>query len=132
MVLAPRSVCGKDNLGAVTNFINQQLFFEVCSTLPISFDYPADKFLLDPLVKDSDNQIIVLQEVWQPPIRGLLYYFDQLKTKVFTDRPLWVLLIQTPGEENQVVDGEDVNFKVWKRAIHKLGNPDIILERVYK
>ncbi len=131
MILAPRSVCGGD-MEAVTDFINQQLFFDVRLTLPIFFDYPEDKLLLVPLAKDSDDQVIVLQEVWQPPIRGLLYYFVQLKTKVFRDRPLWILLIQTPGEENQVVDGEDVNFKVWKKAIRELGNPDIILERVYK
>ena len=45
---------------------------------------------------------------------------------------MWILLTQTPGEKNWVVDGEDINFKVWKKAIHQLGNPDILLERVYK
>jgi len=132
LVLAPGSVYGPGNFRAVTGFINQQLFFDVGSTVSLSFDYEEDKTLLNDLAKDSADQIILLQEVWQPPIRGLLHYFVQLKTKVFTDRPLWILLTQTPGEENPVVDSEDVNFKVWKKAIHQLGNPDIMLERVYK
>ncbi len=132
LVLAPGSVYGGDNFGAVKGFINQELFFDVGSTVSLSFDYKEDKTRLAALAKDSADQIIVLQEVWQPPIRGLLHYFVQLKTQVFTDKPLWILLTQTPGEENRVVDSEDVNFKVWKKAIHQLGNPDIMLERVYK
>jgi Protein of unknown function (DUF2868) len=132
MVLVPGSVYGEKNLGAVPGVIRQNLFLEVRSTISLSFDYSADKALLAELAATSSDQVVLLQEVWQPPIRGLVHYFVQLKTQIFTDRPLWILLTQTPGEEPWVVDGEDMNFKVWKQAIHQLGNPDILLERVYK
>jgi len=132
VVLVPGGVYGGENLGAVPGVIRRNLFLDVRSTIPVSFDYSEDKDLLVALAAASSDQIILLQEVWQPPIRGLLHYFVQLKTQIFTDRPLWILLTQTPGEENWAVDGEDINFKVWKRAIRQLGNPDILLERVYK
>ncbi|MBU3952769.1 MAG: DUF2868 domain-containing protein [Proteobacteria bacterium] len=132
LVLASGSVYGADTQDAVIGFINQQLCVGVTAIIPVSFDYSQDRELLVSLTKELPDQIIVLQEVWQPPIRGLLYYFVQLKTQVFADRPLWILLTQTPGEKIFVVDSEDVNFQVWKRAIHQLGNPDILLERVYK
>jgi len=132
LLLAPGSVYGADSFEAVTGFIRRHLFFEVTSTIPVVLDYEQDKEQLNALAEDCTDPVIVLQEVWQPPIRGLLHYFVQLKTRVFTDRPVWILLTQTPGDENRVVDSEDINFKVWKRAVHQLGNPDIILERVYK
>ncbi|MBU0970367.1 MAG: DUF2868 domain-containing protein [Proteobacteria bacterium] len=131
LVLASGSVYGADTSEAVIGFINRQLCIGVTAVIPVSFDYIQDKELLASLTQALPDQVIVLQEVWQPPIRGLLYYFVQLK-QVFADRPLWILLTQTPGEKTFVVDSEDVNFQVWKRAIHQLGNPDILLERVYK
>ena len=132
VVLVPGTVYEGDNLGAVPGVIRRNLFLDVRSTIPVSFDYSEDKDLLVALAATSSDQVILLQEVWQPPIRGLLHYFVQLKTEIFADRPLWILLTQTPGQEPWVVDGEDINFKVWKRAIRQLGNPDILLERVYK
>ena len=132
VVLVPRAVYEGDNLGAVPGVIRRNLFLDVRSTIPVSFDYLEDKDLLVALAAASSDQVILLQEVWQPPIRGLLHYFVQLKAEIFTDRPLWILLTQTPGQEPWVVEGEDINFKVWKRAIRQLGNPDILLERVYK
>ena len=132
VVLVSGVVYNEENLGAVPGFIRQNLFLDVRSTIPLSFDYSEDKDLLVSLAAASSDQIVLLQEVWQPPIRGLLHYFVQLKTEIFKDRPLWILLTQTPGEKNWVVDGEDINFKVWKRAIRQLDNPDILLERVYK
>ncbi len=131
-VLVPGSVYGTHNMGEIKGVIHRQLFFDVHSILPITFDFEADREQLLALAADEIDQIIVLQEVWQPPIRGLLYYFVQLKTEIFKEIPLWILLTQTPGEENPIVDGEDINFKVWKRAIHQLDNPDILVERVHK
>ena len=119
-------------MGEIKGVIHRQLFFDVHSIIHITFDFETDREQLLALAADNLDQIIILQEVWQPPIRGLLYYFVQLKTEIFTDRPLYILLTQTPGEENWIVDGEDIAFKVWKRAIHQLGNPDILLERVYR
>ena len=131
-VLVPGSVYGTHNMGEIESVIHRQLFFDVHSILPITFDFETDREQLLALTAEEIDQIIVLQEVWQPPIRGLLYYFVQLKTEIFKEIPLWILLTQTPGEENPIVDGEDINFKVWKRAIQQLGNPDILVERVHK
>ena len=131
-VLVPGSVYGANNLGEIKGFIRRQLFFDVHSILPITFDFETDREQLLALAADDIDQIIVLQEVWQPPIRGLLYYFVQLKTQIFKEIPLWILLTQTPGETNSIVEGEDINFKVWKRAILQLGNPDILVERVHE
>ncbi|OQY52469.1 MAG: hypothetical protein B6230_02640 [Desulfobacteraceae bacterium 4572_89] len=133
LVLASGSVYGDEALGIVNQFINHQLFFDVGLTSFIFFDYTQDKETLVSLAaKDPADHIIVLQEVWQPPIRGLLHYFVQLKTKVFINKSLWIILTQTPGEESLAVDREDMNFKVWKKAVRQLGNPDIMLERLSK
>jgi hypothetical protein len=132
LVLASGSAYGAKTLEAITRFINEQLFFDVGSFAFVSFDYHQDKDRLNSLDAESTDQIIVLQEVWQPPIRGLLHYFVQLKTKVFITKPLLIILTQTPGEESLAVDLEDMDFKVWKKAVNQLGHPDIMLERMDK
>jgi len=132
LVLASGSVYGDEALGTVNRFINHQLFFDVGLTSFVFFDYTRDKDTLVSLAAEPVDHVIVLQEVWQPPIRGLLHYFVQLKTQVFINKPLWIILTQTPGEESLAVDREDMNFKVWKKAVSQLGNPDIMLERLDK
>jgi hypothetical protein len=132
LVLAPGSVYPTGKLGGVAGFIKEQLFLDIGSSLFLSFDYGEDEEQLLALAPGTEENILLLQEVWQPPIRGLLHYFVQLKTQAFKDRALLILLTQTPGEETQVVDREDINFRVWEKAILQLGHPDIMLERVYK
>jgi hypothetical protein len=110
-LLIPEAVYGEKQLGAVSGFIRQNLFMDVRATICLSFDYSTDKARLGSLAASSTGPVILLQEVWQPPIRGLVHYFVQLKTEIFTDRPLWILLTQAPGEDPWVVDGEEINFK---------------------
>ena len=70
----------------------------------------------------------MLQEVWQPPIRGLLYYFVQIR-QIFPDSPLWIVMIQTMGQGDRDVDPSDVNFQVWKSAVNQLNDPLVAIER---
>lgn len=130
LVLASPSVGVETVLTRVSESIGRQLYFQVGGTAPISFDLDQDLAHLEPLAREPLDQVIVLQEVWQPPIRGLLHYYVQLKTQVFKNLPVWIFLIQAPGETDLSVDREEIDFKVWKKAIDDLGHPDILVERM--
>lgn len=132
LVLASPSVYTQEVLARVSKGISRQLFFEAGSFAPVSHDFDQDKDQMISLAQNSPDQVVALQEVWQPPIRGLLHYYVQLKTQVFIHQTLWILLTQAPGEETLSVDREDIQFKVWKKAVQGLGQPDIMLERLEK
>lgn len=130
LILASSQVYQGADLETINQIVEQQLGVEVSQVYPITFDFDADQGGF-PVLASGTGQVIVLQEVWQPPIRGLLHYYTQVKNQGFSDTPLWIVLTQTPGEPVLGVDAGDVNFKVWKKAVSQLNDPDIILERLY-
>ncbi|WP_020588969.1 DUF2868 domain-containing protein [Desulfobacter curvatus] len=107
----------------------QQFGVHVAGTVGIHFDFDEDKNQIATHVKDlGQGPLIVLQEVWQPPIRGLLYYFVQIR-EIFSDFPLWIVMIQTMEQGEKDVAPSDVNFQVWKSAVNQLNDPMIVIER---
>nr|NJM02954.1 DUF2868 domain-containing protein [Desulfobacula sp.] len=82
-------------------------------------------------IKNSPvDQVILVHEVWQPPIRGFLYYIRSLKSAMPEKMPLWILLTGDAGPESFGVAETDVNFGTWKKAVFKLEDPGIIVTRV--
>ncbi|WP_321495291.1 DUF2868 domain-containing protein [uncultured Desulfobacter sp.] len=109
--------------------LEQQFGIQVSGTVGIHFDFDEDQDQIAAQVeKLGQGPLIVLQEVWQPPIRGLLYYFVQIR-QMLPESPLWIVMIQTMevGEKN--VAPSDVNFQVWKSAVNQLNDPLMIIER---
>ena len=118
------------DIESISAGLEGQLGLEISGITHICFDFSGDEsVLLDKASGCTDGPVVVLQEVWQPPIRGLLHYYVQLKTRIFPDNALWIFLTQTPGEEDMGVPAGDVNYQVWKTAVAQLKDPDIILER---
>lgn len=112
-----------------------QLGIEVRGTAAVSFDFEEDREILASLAADGEGlPVIFFQEVWQPPIRGLLHYYTRVKTEVFAETPVWILLTGTPGEgtpgETPGVAADDMNYRVWKKAVSQLAVPDLVLERI--
>ena len=109
--------------------LEQQFGLHVAATVGIHFDFDEDQNQIAASIKElGQGPLIVLQEVWQPPIRGLLYYFVQLR-EAFSDRPIWIVMIQTMDQAEKDVAPSDVNFQVWKSAVNQLNDPLIVIER---
>jgi hypothetical protein len=109
--------------------LEQQFGLHVAATVGVHFDFDEDQYQIAAHVKDLGQvPLIVLQEVWQPPIRGLLYYFVQIR-ETFPDLPLWIVMIRTMEQGEKDVAPSDVNFQVWKSAVKQLNDPLIAIER---
>ena len=130
VVLAPATVWDQAATDRVSNLLARQFFLDVRQVIPIDQDFDADSLVLGPDVLNGADPVIFLQEVWQPPIRGILHYLVQLKQGVLQDKNLWVLLTQAPEEENLGVADRDVDAGVWQDRILKLGHPDMLVERI--
>ena len=109
--------------------LEQQFGIHVAATVGIQYDFDEDQDRIAAHVKGlNQGPLIVLQEVWQPPIRGLLYYFVQIR-EMFSDYPLWIVMIQTMDQDEKDVVPSDVNFQVWKSAVNQLNDPLVVIER---
>jgi len=109
--------------------LEQQFGIHVTAIVGINYDFDEDQDQISAHVKDlGQGPLIVLQEVWQPPIRGLLYYFVQIR-EMFSDFPLWIVMIQTMDQDEKDVLPSDVNFQVWKSAVNQLKDPLMVIER---
>jgi hypothetical protein len=130
VVLAPGPAWDQAATDRVSHLLARQFFLDVRQVIPIDQDLDADALVLGPDVLDGADPVIFLQEVWQPPIRGILHYLVQLKQGVLQDKNLWVLLTQAPEEENLGVADRDVDAGVWQDCILRLGHPDMLVERI--
>ncbi|MBU8850020.1 MAG: DUF2868 domain-containing protein [Desulfobacterales bacterium] len=129
LILASKNVFSEEIIKKIIQRIGQHLFFDVKEMIWISFDYEHDTDAVRQINVSDADQVILLHEVWQPPIRGLLHYITQIKAAMPEGRPLWILLTRDAGQEDLAVDNNDINYDVWKKAIFTLENPDILVER---
>lgn len=129
-VLVPASIWNETDQARIQELIRQQFLLDVLQVIPIDMDLETDADLLEKRIPPSADPVIFLQEVWQPPIRGLLHYLVQLKQGVLADKNLWVLLTRTPDDEDLAVAADDTDFTVWQTCIARLGRPDILVERI--
>ena len=129
VVLASTHVYTDTVMEKVVPHIKTHLFSDVKETIDIQFDFDADADAIRAITSRDADQVILLHEVWQPPIRGVLYYLSQVKSALPEEMPLHVLLTQDAGQQDLSVDAADLDFDVWKKAIVKLEDPAIRVER---
>jgi hypothetical protein len=130
VVLAPVSAWDQAAVHRVCEQLSRQFLLDVRQVIFVEQDLATDSRLLGPDVLNGADPVIFLQEVWQPPIRGILHYLVQLKQGVLRDKNLWVLLTRAPEEEILGVVDRDVDAVVWQDRILKLGHPDMLVERI--
>ncbi len=130
-VLASERVYPDPVLEDISRVLDTQLGIDISGVTRIDFEFDGDTPALSRLARTLGHggPIIILQEVWQPPIRGLLYYFVQIRQEIFQDHDIWIFLTQTPGTDEMGVDTQDMDYQIWQTAVSQLKDPGIILER---
>ena len=129
LILASKKVYSEEAIQKVIQNIEQHLFFDVKEMIGINFDYKDDADAVSQIQASDADQVILVHEVWQPPIRGLLHYITQIKAAMPEDKPLYILLTRNAGLEDLEVANNDINYDVWKKAVFKLNNPGIVVKR---
>ena len=129
VILAAKKVYTDAALQKIVRHIEEHLFLTVKARVDIHFDVDEDTDAVRQITARDADQVILLHEVWQPPIRGLLYYIQQIKSVMPENKPLWILLTQDAGLEDLCVNETDINFEIWKKAVFKLENPEIGVKR---
>jgi Protein of unknown function (DUF2868) len=129
LLIASKRVYSPKKITKIIHCMETYLFFNVTQTLGVCFNFNDDGQSIGDMSKTDVDQVILVQEVWQPPIRGLLHYITQIKAAMPEDKPLWILLTQDAGQADLRVDKSDINYDIWEKAVFKLKNPDIVVKR---
>lgn len=129
LALASENVYTDTIIKQIIQQIETHLFFNVKERVHIQFDIDKDTDVVQRIKTNDVDQVILVHEVWQPPIRGLLHYIEQIKAAMPDNTGLWILLTQDAGSKDLSVEENDINFQVWKKTVFKLKNPDIVVQR---
>ncbi len=132
VLLVPKDIFEQDTLDYWTQQIHQKLHFSIEQTIFLSMDFQQDHTMLSSLIPKTDHEILILQEIWQPPIRGLLYYYTQLADKVFPEKNLWIALVPDKNLQHQPghADHTDQDAQIWHRAVKQLAHPALTIEKM--
>jgi hypothetical protein len=125
LLLVSKKVYCDTTIDQLVHGIEQHLFFNITDIVGINFDFDDDIKAIAMIKENDAKQVIVVHEVWQPPIRELLYYLTKIKGAIPPDIPLYILLTKGADQENLGVDKNDINLKVWEKTVLKLEDPGI-------
>jgi len=130
LILAPQTVYSDAAMEKIRRHIHAHLFLDVREKINACFDPDQDRDIFTRIKNSPVDQVVLVHEAWQPPIRGLLYYIRSLKSVMPEKMQLWILLTGDTGRENFGMADTDVNFETWKKAVFKLEDPGITVTRV--
>jgi len=125
LLLVSKKVFCHETIQIIVKGIEKDLLLDVKETIGINFDFDQDADALTRIRKSDADQVILVHEVWQPPIRELLCYITKIKEEVPGGIPLYVMLTRGADQESLGVDRSDINFKVWEKSVFKLEDPGI-------
>ena len=80
LILAPQTVYSDAAMEKIEAHIRTGLFLDVLVRIKISLDPDQDREIFTRIKNSPADQVVLVHEVWQPPIRGLLYYIRSLKS----------------------------------------------------
>ena len=129
LVLISRQVYGKKAEQIILNGIKTGILYKVQKVLDIEFDIEADTMHIKKSCFDSLDLVILVQEAWQPPVRGLLYYIKQIHALLPPKVLLLVLLTSEANFPEKLLPQDDMDFKIWKKAVYMMNNPKILARR---
>jgi len=130
LILAPNAVYSEAAMEKIEGHIRASLFLDARERVRVSFDPDQDRDIFVRIKNSPADQVVLVHEVWQPPIRGLLYYIRSLRSVMPEKMRLWILLTGVAGSKNLGVEKSDADFEIWKKAIVTLSDPGIAVTRV--
>ncbi len=125
LMLISKKVYCHETVEQIVKDIEHNLFFKIKKIVGVNFDFDHDIDAVSLIKKSDAKQVILVHEVWQPPIRELIYYIAKIREVIPKGIPLYILLTRDAGQKNLGVDKDDINFKVWEKTVFKLEDPGI-------
>jgi len=135
VALIPNELYGQCSLSTLQTLMEKRLGITVLEILQTGDAYQNEMVMLGQLEKRNKtskvDNIVILQEAWQPPILEFLLFLKQLRSRLGVDVPLFVALIGKPRSDTIFTSIKLEDLEIWRLKIRAMGEADIqILELV--
>lgn len=134
VALVPDDIFDEVTDDQLKSMVRKVLGYQVREKIRIGADDEADRAVLEGLSR-SDWQngrphVLLLQEGWQPPIREILHFIQELRNTIGETGGIEVGLIGKPAPETIFTPVNEDNWNAWIQKLSGLGDPYLRLERL--
>jgi len=135
IALIPDELYEQCPLHTLQTLLQNRLGVTVQETLRTGEAYQDEQLVLDQIEEKNSTSkienIVLLQEAWQPPISEFFYFLKGLRSILGADVPLFVALVGKPGPDTIFTPIKKEDMKIWRQKIMAMGEFDIqVLELV--
>jgi hypothetical protein len=121
---------------ALRKQVRVRLGYELASVLPVwTMERSEDEELAelkDLMSATGSNDILLLQEAWQPPIQELLSFLRRMREIVGEQPTIIVALIGKPAADTLLTPVRKLNLQIWQQKIATLADPGLQLVELVK
>jgi hypothetical protein len=101
--------------------------YQIVRKIRIGADKLADKKKIADL---GHVNVLILQEAWQPPIKEILLFLQEIRKTIGDKSGIGVMMIGRPKPLTIFTPVNEENFKIWLQKISSLADPYLSAERL--
>ena len=101
--------------------------YQIIRKIRIGADKLADKKKIADL---GHVNVLILQEAWQPPIKEILLFLQEIRKTIGNKAIIEVMMIGRPKPHTIFTPVNEENFKIWIQKINSLADPYLSAERL--
>ncbi|MDD3813811.1 MAG: DUF2868 domain-containing protein [Desulfocapsaceae bacterium] len=129
IALIPDELHEQCPLHTLQALLQKRLGVTVQETLRTGVACQDEQVVLDQIKERNSTSktenIVILQEAWQPPIAEFLYFLKGLRASVGADVPLIVALVGKPASDTIFTEIKEEDMKIWHQKVMAMGDADI-------
>lgn len=134
--LVPDELFADFSQDALRKQVRVRLGYELANILPVwTMQRSEDEELAelkDVMSATGSEDILLLQEAWQPPIQELLSFLRKLREIVGEQPAIIVALVGKPGSDTLLTPVRKLNLQIWQQKLTTLGDPGLQLVELVK
>ncbi|MBW2328041.1 MAG: DUF2868 domain-containing protein [Deltaproteobacteria bacterium] len=121
---------------ALRKQVHVRLGYELASVLPVwTMERSEGEELVElkeTMIATGSNDILLLQEAWQPPIQELLSFLRRMREIVGEQPTIIVALIGKPATDTMLTPVLKLNLQIWQQKLTTLGDSGLQLVELVK
>jgi hypothetical protein len=129
VALIPQELDGQCPLNTLQVMMQMRLGVTVQETIQTGNVGQNEQTILSQLeeknIKSKIDNIVILQEAWQPPILEFLHFLKHVRSRLGASVPLYVALVGKPSLDTIFTPTKKEDLEMWRQKIRGMGEPDL-------
>lgn len=133
VVLLPSDIFSACDDSSLQQAIDRTFGYRLWEKVEIELDIMEDQNRIKELSVmawpgDQRIRVLLILEAWQPPIKEILEFLEQMRQHLGASAAIGILLVGRPRPDTIFTAVDPQDMTVWSRALASLGDPGLRLE----